>query len=202
MDSAEYLAPEEINGVDLYPYCKYNPVMYSDPTGHIVITTAMIIAVVAGAIAGAIAGGFYGGMTAAANGQNVGWGILIGALSGALMGATAAAGAMLFSAGYVVAGLAIAFVGGVLGGGGGEFFSQIANNQEVDIISIAQASFQWGILNLLSAATGLLVSPELGFLANFVVGLWGSFMFGSLGLLFDILRGRDSRERQSLELIA
>lgn len=33
LDSAEYLEPTVPNGVDLYAYCRYNPVMKIDPTG-------------------------------------------------------------------------------------------------------------------------------------------------------------------------
>ena len=33
-DTVEYLDPESINGLNLYAYCGNNPVMYSDPSGH------------------------------------------------------------------------------------------------------------------------------------------------------------------------
>ena len=33
-DSIEYLDPSSINGLNLYAYCGNNPVMYSDPSGH------------------------------------------------------------------------------------------------------------------------------------------------------------------------
>ena len=33
-DTADYLKPETIGGVDLYAYGLYNPIMYVDPTGH------------------------------------------------------------------------------------------------------------------------------------------------------------------------
>ena len=32
-DGFEYLDPETIGTINLYAYCRYNPVMYSDPTG-------------------------------------------------------------------------------------------------------------------------------------------------------------------------
>ena len=34
-DGFEYLDPETIGSINLYAYCRYNPVMYSDPTGNI-----------------------------------------------------------------------------------------------------------------------------------------------------------------------
>ena len=33
-DSIEYLDPSSINGLNLYAYCANNPIMYSDPSGH------------------------------------------------------------------------------------------------------------------------------------------------------------------------
>ena len=41
-DDVDYLAPSSINGLNLYCYCMNNPIMYYDPSGHFVITTAMI----------------------------------------------------------------------------------------------------------------------------------------------------------------
>ena len=34
MDTPGYLAPDTIGGVDLYAYCKNDPIMYVDPSGH------------------------------------------------------------------------------------------------------------------------------------------------------------------------
>ena len=42
-DDADYADYEAINGLNLYAYCNNNPVMYSDPTGHFVITVGMLI---------------------------------------------------------------------------------------------------------------------------------------------------------------
>ena len=53
IDSIKYLAPQTLNGLNLYAYCNNNPVMYSDPSGCIVIgallkkiVTIAVIAVV------------------------------------------------------------------------------------------------------------------------------------------------------------
>lgn len=45
-DTADYLAPNTIGGVDLYAYGLNNPVMYVDPTGHFVLSTWMVGALV------------------------------------------------------------------------------------------------------------------------------------------------------------
>ena len=45
-DSIEYLDPQSINGLNLYCYCMNNPIMYSDPSGHFVITATMIWAAI------------------------------------------------------------------------------------------------------------------------------------------------------------
>ena len=59
-DSIEYLDPQSINGLNLYAYCMNNPIMYSDPSGHMpewLSTTLKIIggvAIIAGCVVGSI----------------------------------------------------------------------------------------------------------------------------------------------------
>ncbi|MBP5356549.1 MAG: RHS repeat-associated core domain-containing protein, partial [Clostridia bacterium] len=42
-DSADYLDPTTINGLNLYAYSKNNPVMYYDPSGHFVVSSFIMI---------------------------------------------------------------------------------------------------------------------------------------------------------------
>ena len=41
-DDIEYLAPESVNGLNLYCYCLNNPIMYADPSGHFTIAALLI----------------------------------------------------------------------------------------------------------------------------------------------------------------
>ena len=58
-DSINYLDPQSINGLNLYAYCRYNPVMYSDPTGTFGIIASLLVAAIVGAVVG-VAGTFVG----------------------------------------------------------------------------------------------------------------------------------------------
>ena len=76
-------------GVNLFAYCLNNPVMYTDPSGHIVITTAIII----GLIVGAVIGGTLGGITAYNSaidkdkeGGDLFWATMLGVGTGMVLG--------------------------------------------------------------------------------------------------------------------
>ena len=92
-DSIEYLDPNSINGLNLYVYCGNNPIMYVDPTGHFLISTAVAlgfwIGLGIGAIAGATAGGIIAYNIAKDNGIN-GWGLfgvtMLGIVGGGIIG--------------------------------------------------------------------------------------------------------------------
>ena len=174
-DTVEYLDPKSINGLNLYAYCGNNPVMYSDPSGHLVITTSLLVtSLIVGAIVGGVAGGIYGGITAAATGQNVFWGAIWGAVGGAIMGAGAGIAALLMApllsvtasvslaiggttltmGAYAAFGVGalLAFGTGAIAGAGMEITGQLINNGGVtNWKSVGFAALEWGMLNTASA---------------------------------------------------
>ena len=90
IDDADYLDSETVNGVNLCAYCMNNPVMCSDPSGHlpkwakwliggVVIATLAIATIATGGAAGGVAGFVLAGALK---------GAVVGAVSGALVNGT------------------------------------------------------------------------------------------------------------------
>ncbi len=94
-DSVEYLDPETIGGLNLYAYCNNNPIMFSDPEGHMPqwLSTALKITAGVGIIAGLVVGSVLTGGTLSV--------VLAGAAIGALAGAASASVSTLVSGGDV-----------------------------------------------------------------------------------------------------
>ena len=129
-DNVDYADYEAINGLNLYAYCNNNPVMYSDPTGHLPNWAKWLIGGVAfiGAVAltvvsgGSLAPVFIGmgisiassalieGGISAYNGEGFWSGFADGAADGAMWGgifslASAGIGAIKYTRGFRVVGL-------------------------------------------------------------------------------------------------
>ena len=105
-DSIEYLDPQSINGLNLYAYCNNNPVMYSDPDGHLpkwaqwVLGGAIVVAgvglsILTAGLAAPIASAVGGGLLGAVVG-----GAVAGAVGGAIAGAGVSIGTQAILNGF------------------------------------------------------------------------------------------------------
>ena len=73
-------------GYNMFAYCNNNPVMYSDPDGHSIILTCILIGVAAGAITG---GAIGAAVSKKKTGKVNGWAVAAGAVGGAAVGGLA-----------------------------------------------------------------------------------------------------------------
>ena len=137
-DGLKYLEPETCNGLNLYAYCGNNPVMFVDPTGH-VIWSALLIAFAVGAAIGATTSAIAGSV-AGKSGLNLLLHVLGGALLGGVLGTATALGG-LFGIGAIGA----KFAGiGLLGMTAASFGAGIACYGLQQVASVPGAEWNWG----------------------------------------------------------
>ncbi len=141
-DDTAYLDSESVNGLNLYAYCGNDPVNYADPSGHLVISTLIIGALIGATIgfAGSVATQLLTG-DGQINWWQVGLDTLIGGISGALGAST------ISKTISIIAGGALGFLGS-LGG------SIIAVNGDMSQFQWGEALIKATIMGALGAAAG------------------------------------------------
>ena len=142
---------------NLFAYCKNNPVMGYDPTGHFGLVGAIILT-------GAFVGGLLGGFSAAATGDNVFEGFIEGVFNGAL----GAACGILIPNPWVAIGAAT-FGGMVI-----DFATQ-ATTQFIEHKSVDLSEINWGRVVKTGFQTGIGTAvPQFGQGAANVVDAFGT----------------------------
>ena len=155
-DDIDYIEPETLMGCNLYAYCGNNPVMYSDPSGHVGILASILIAAAIGGTIGAVSGG----IAAYQNGRSIIWGAFCGFFTGAFMGASFPFGAAVLSGGLAIS--AVAALGITVGvnmavSAGAYFIEAGVNNEEIDWKDFALTIIGAGVESAVSFGLGALL---------------------------------------------
>ena len=164
IDDISYLDPDSINGLNLYAYCKNNPIKYEDPNGTFAITTALLIVLGIGAGIGALSGAIISGATYAIehggtdsfSWQGLAAATLGGLVSGLISGAVTVACSTMGPVGVVVGGA----IGGFIGGFTGSIVQSSISRQYSsvgDVFCNALGNAVWGAIG--GALGGLISGP-------------------------------------------
>ena len=96
-DSIKYIAPETLNGINLFVYCLNNPVMETDPDGNLLLTLGIM------ALVGAIISATSSIVTQAiTNNGDINWGVVaVEAIAGGISGALSIAPIGFIGQGFI-----------------------------------------------------------------------------------------------------
>lgn len=162
-DSIEYLAPDSINGLNLYAYCNNNPVMKVDPNGTFGLFTAFLITSI---VIGAVMGGAvntYKAYKEGADGLGLFGAFIGGAIMGGAMGAVMAIGG---AAGLASLGITTTVVGGstlaALGISAGIGITAGLASYTVETLSRSDKEWGWGDFALSGVMGGLQAAATFG----------------------------------------
>ena len=156
-DAIEYLAPEQLGGLNLYAYCNNNPVMFCDRNGNEGVAMKILF-VVAMTLVGAFVGALIGAIDYSVHTDEFSYREMWAAVAGGATSGAISSGISTLSAGTVV--------GPVFGGAIGGFFGEIggtivedAINGEIGINTVGKAGYNalWGAGG--GALGGLVAGP-------------------------------------------
>ena len=171
IDDISYLAPDTINGLNLYAYCGNNPILNFDPTGRFPLVALLI-----GIGIGALVGATFSGVSSSCDG-NSGKALVADVIEGALIGATLGAATTLGGLVAVgeIAGMAAATSFGVLTassyavGIGNYAISQSLNNDEFNLSEARLQGKQLVVKSVLNFGIGYLYG---------ITGMWSTLNQG------------------------
>jgi len=172
-------------GNNMFAYCNNNPVMYSDPSGEILIEALIFIG------AAVLVGAGTGAFIAASNGGDAG-DILEGAIEGALTGGIAAA-LGFFTAPFGATGAVLAAMGGLAFGvfidAGVQFGSYTIRNKTVEgFVFDERRLVETGITTALSAAVPTFngVQKDISWaIGSAIVGMDASALIAVITVIVD-----------------
>ena len=114
-DDTAYLNPESVNGLNLYCYCGNDPINYVDPSGHFVVSSLLVAAVIGGAIAGGFIGTASHLIVSGMDGTTVTAASVLSAFAvGALTGAIGAVGGAIGGTAAVIASAGVGVLSGAV----------------------------------------------------------------------------------------
>jgi len=214
--SADTIVPDPADPQTLnrHSYCRNNPVMYVDPSGHLFGIDDLTIGVLAyGMLKGALIGAGIGAGVSAATGGDVGQGALTGAIGGAIFGgageivhALRAAGGITSATKAGIHAAAGAMSGGINAGitGGDIGAGMLSGGLAAGISAYVGAEWlpkndaiQIGGRVLLGAAIGGVTSAALG--GSFGQG---ALVGGSVALLGELLNDLQETQKNEKEAMA